>query len=327
MKATSLLSTVLLAATLGAGSAKAQGSQQICPSPWLGADGNQQDCRLDLLNLVTTGTITGKEKIVHAKIRNGYLAENPNVPFRGNIIYYQGLGDSMVNHLPLFSKLTDAGYRVIAFDYMGQGGSTGTMNDTRIAQIAKLGNAIWNLHARDLNQFPEKTIIGWSTGGLAAYMQAATLSDVSKVILIAPGIAPNLTVGEQHPLQFKFNQITLGTLTTQTYGEGVENPHIDPIRPSSPLEVMNFSLNLTATARQSHTLPVDQTQGFVLLSGDGDTYVNAGKTMRLLRQVAPHFHVKQYPGTLHEIDNEAEPVRSEAHQDILDFLTTSRPHQ
>lgn len=321
MKAISLISTVLLASTFGTSVAHA--SQKLCPSPWLGASGEQADCRKDLLNLVTTGTISGKEKTVHAEIRSGYLAENSQVPFRGNIIYYQGLGDSMLNHQPLFSKLTQAGYRVIAFDYMGQGGSTGDMNDTRIKQIATLGNSIWKLHARDLAQHPQKNIIGWSTGGLAAYMQAASDSEVSKVVLLAPGIAPNLTVGEQHPLKLKFNQITLETLTTQVYSEGVENPHLDPIRPGSPLEVMNFSLNLTASARNSHSLSVEAVRGLVLLSGDGDTYVNAAKTGRLMQQMAPHFKVKQYPGTLHELDNEAEPARSEVHQDILDFLNSN----
>lgn len=321
MKAISLISTtVLLASALSSSFAHAS---KLCPSPWLGAGSGQMDCRADLLNVVTTGVITGKEKIVQAQIRSGYLAENPQVPFRGNIIYYQGLGDSMLNHQPLFSKLTQAGYRVIAFDYMGQGGSTGDMNDTRIKQIATLGNTIWKLHARDLAQHPQKTIIGWSTGGLAAYVQAASDSEVSKVILLAPGIAPNLTVGEQHPLKLKFNQITLESLTSQVYSEGVENPHVDPIRPGSPLEVMNFSLNLTASARNSHSLTVDAVQGLVLLSGDGDTYVNASKTSRLLQHMAPHFKVKQYPGTLHELDNEAEPARSEVHQDILDFLNAN----
>ena len=325
MKTHLIFSTLFVASLLGANGAgaQAQASEKLCPSPWLGAVNGKADCRLDKLNLITTGVLTGSEKLVQAQIRSGYLAENPEVAFRGNIIYYEGLGDSMLNHLPLFSKLTNAGYRVIAFDYMGQGGSSGSMNDTRIAQIAELGNLIWNLHARDLAAQPKKTIIGWSTGGLAAYMQAATNADVANIILIAPGIVPNLTVGEQLPLKFKFNQITLESLTTQTYGEGIDNPHLDPIRPKSPLEVMNFSLNLTGTARRSHSLPVDLVQGFVLLSGDDDTYVNAAKTKRILQHIAPHFAVKQYPGTLHEIDNEAEPARSEAHQDILDFLTAN----
>lgn len=68
-------------------------------------------------------------------IRLGYLTANSAVPFKGNILYYQGLGDSILNHDPLFSVLTNAGYRVIAFDYMGQGGSDGSMNHTSITNI------------------------------------------------------------------------------------------------------------------------------------------------------------------------------------------------
>ena len=118
--------------------ASAGAPQRICPAPWKSAFGNTSDCSLKDFTLETWSGWTGESWSVTAKIRSGYLAENPNVTFRGNIIYYEGLGDSMMNHMPLFQTLTQAGYRVIAFDYMGQGGSKGSMNDTRIYQIAKL---------------------------------------------------------------------------------------------------------------------------------------------------------------------------------------------
>ncbi len=294
---------------------------RICPTPWKSHSQRPGDCSLRKFTLTTWDAWTGARREVNVDIRSGYLAENPDVPFRGNVIYYQGLGDSMLNHEPLFSKLTQAGFRVIAFDYMGQGGSSGSMNDTRIPQIGSLGDQIWAFHARDLARRPKKNIVGWSTGGLAAYVQAAEKSDVDNIVLIAPGIAPNINVGEHDVLRFKFNQITLRSLTTQTYGSGEENPHVDPIKPTSPLQVMDFSWNLLTTAKASRRSPMRrEVNGFVLLSGDDDTYVNAGKTGAALAKSAPHFIVRQYPNTLHEIDNEAEPSRSNAHRDILDFL-------
>lgn len=254
-------------------------------------------------------------------IRNGFLAENSSVPFRGNVIYYQGLGDSMLNHMPLFKKLTNEGFRVIAFDYMGQGGSSGSMNDTRIHEIGKLGDIIWRKHARNLKQFPHKNIIGWSTGGLAAYVEGINNPQVKKVALIAPGIAPNKIVGEQDPCHLKFNQITLESLTSQTYAPGIKNPHLEGIKPKSPLNVPLFSIDLLTTAAKyaKKSVPT-RLAGLVLLSGDEDTYVDAAKTRRIINEKAHHFEMKQYPHTLHEIDNEREPAQTSAHQDIIDFL-------
>ncbi len=284
--------------------------QRLCPKPWRGADSiTDSDCELVRLRV---------------KIRAGYLPENPNVPFKGNVIYYEGLGDSMLNHLPLFKTLTESGYRVIAFDYMGQGGSSGSMDDTRIKDIGYLGNQIWRRFARDLDSFPKRNIIGWSTGGLAAFVQAANEQTINKIILIAPGIAPKSLVGEQHPFLGKIDLITLATLTTRSYTNGLKNPHVDPIKPTSPLEVKRFAFDLQLTALQARHHQIDKRiRGFVLLSGKEDTYVDAEKTRKILLSAAPHFQIKQYGGALHEIDNESEPNGSASHYDILDFLNSN----
>ncbi len=263
------------------------------------------------------------EHEVSAQLRAGYLPENPAVPFKGDVIYYEGLGDSMLNHAPLFEKLTGAGYRVVAFDYMGQGGSTGDMDDTRIKDIPKIGSLAWKQFARNPRSKP--TIIGWSTGGLAAYY-AAHSDEAGKVVLIAPGIAPNSVVGENHRLPFKvdshgvhgqkisLDQITLGSLDSQR-----DAPPIEPVRPSSPLYVADFALDLQATAKEAREMKIPQSVcGFTMLSGDEDTYVDPGKTREVLSANAPRFNVRQYPGTLHEIqDDQAAPT---AHEDIRSFI-------
>jgi hypothetical protein len=61
-----------------------------------------------------------------------------------------------------------------------------------------------------------------------------------------------------------------------------------------------------------------------LLSGDGDTYVDAQATREIVSAYAPQFRIKQYPGTLHEIDNEADPNGPDSRQDILNFIESSQ---
>ncbi len=67
---------------------------------------------------------------LNLSMRVGYSLETTKL--KGCILYLQGLADSIQNHAPYFSRLNDAGYRIIYFDYLGQGGSEGSMNDTRI---------------------------------------------------------------------------------------------------------------------------------------------------------------------------------------------------
>lgn len=294
---------------------------RLCPEPWESAHNNQKDCASTLMSVPSSASLMGSAQSLSVSIRHGFLRESSEVPFKGNIIYYEGLGDSMLNHGPLFEQLTMSGYRVIAFDYMGQGGSSGSMDDTEIPQIGSLGNAIWKKQARDLSGFPRKTIIGWSTGGLAAFYQSQWDSELSRVVLIAPGIAPNWFVGEQHLLSKQIDQITLSSLTTEKYLSGVFNPHMDPIKPTSPLDVPYFALNLQKYSHIARRRPLNpKMEGLVLLSGSEDTYVDADKTINLFRTYAPNFIRRQYKGALHEIDNEAYPMGPSARQDIVNFL-------
>lgn len=253
----------------------------------------------------------------HVDIRIGYLKESESLSFKGNILYYQGLGDSMLNHDPLFESLTNEGYRVIAFDYMGQGGSEGSMNHTRISNIIELGDQVVRL----LKRGEKYSIIGWSTGGLAAYQKAYLDGgkEINSVVLIAPGIAPNIIVGEGI-FNFPLDEISLRTLTTNTF-EDVNDPHEDRIYPRSPVAVPAFAVNLQCTAKESRAWKISKkVPGLVLLSGPKDTYVNAKKTKHVLRENASHFRVQEFAGALHEIDNEVEPIAISVRTSILNFL-------
>jgi len=266
-------------------------------------------------------TIDSGEHI--ADIRFGYLTAKAGIEFKGNILYYQGLGDSMLNHDPLFETLTKNGYRVIAFDYMGQGGSSGSMNDTTIQNINNIGDQIIKLLAKKNGPAGDKYhIIGWSTGGLAA-QEKAYLDGGKKilsVVLIAPGIAPNFIVGEGL-FNWPIDEISLRTLTTNTF-IGVNNPHHDPIYPTSPINVPKFAWNLQATAIKARMTwnIAKNIGGLVLLSGRKDTYVDAIKTRDTIEKRAPHYTIMSYPGALHEIDNEVEKIAVKARLDILNFL-------
>lgn len=283
-----------------------------CPRPWV--------CE-NLLLPVPYTTISGAVKFSPSKIRAGYLPHEG--VFKGNVLYFEGLGDSMLNHDPLFKKITTAGYRVIAFDYMGQGGSGGRMNKTRIEYIPWIGDRVWNKFALAKEKFSSKNIIGWSTGGLAAYLMA-TENKADKVILIAPGIAPRKIVGEGL-FNHLPNEITLETLTTDVYFDRQSNPHREEVKPNSPVKVPHFSVNLLTTAECLKDKEISSSvKGFVLLSGDEDTYVNAERTKRIIRANAPHFKIKAYEGALHEIDNERKEIRDVAHADILRFLNSSK---
>ncbi len=264
-------------------------------------------------------------------IRSGIKKHNTD-KFKGSILYYQGLGDSMLNHGPLFNYLNDNGYDVIAFDYQGQGGSSGSMNKTTIKNINELGDLVWKKFG--LRQ-SKKIIIGWSTGGLAAYRYSNFYPDKTKaVVLLAPGIVPKLFIGETDLLsclkrrsnqkgKCKLLKITEKTLTQKDF-QGMMNPHIDKIRPISPIVVPMFASNLIGTsiiARMNWRIS-KKVKGMVYLSSDNDRYVNAKKTIEVLKKNASHFEYHQFGnGALHELDNEIDPVAEYLKSDLIRFLS------
>lgn len=278
----------------------------------------------------------GKEKIRIASFKE-------KGSFKGCVLYLEGLGDSLKNHMPFFSKLTDHGYRVIAFDYKGQGGSEGSMNDVRInvelppnatkdmikryervdkfKSIPVMADFVWT-RSPDCHLF-KKRIIGWSTGGAAAYVMAhKKQGDV--FVLIAPAIAPKVMIGEsakRWDKMLSFRQtITERTLTRNTF-ENEVNPHQDDIKPKSPMHVPQFAGNLMLIASLTKNWKIDSSiKGMAFLSGKEDTYVDRDKTLSLLQKNAPHFKLKIYNGALHELDNELPEVSQDLHESVVRFL-------
>jgi hypothetical protein len=249
-----------------------------------------------------------------AYMRAGYIPENPQQEFRGNVVYFEGLGDSMLNHMPLLNALSDAGFRVIAFDYLGQGGSSGSMNDTHVEEIPKVGALLLYRYGRDVFS-TRKIFLGWSTGGLAAYLGAA-LGLADTVVLLNPGLALRVHIGEGI-----FSTITLRTLTHEPYRTDGTDPHVEEIKPTSPLKVPLFTADLFATAFYAQELPISShVKGLVMLSGRNDRYFYPAQTQKVLEKQAPHFEIRHFPEAFHELDNESEPVSLWVRQGIVDFL-------
>jgi alpha-beta hydrolase superfamily lysophospholipase len=249
-----------------------------------------------------------------ATLRAGYLPENPDVPFRGNVVYLEGFSDSMRNHDAFFQEVTTLGYRLVAFDYPGQGGSEGTMNWTRVKHIPDMAEAVAARFSRPDGP-PTRTWMGWSTGGLAAY-QAAAGGRVDRVVLLAPGIHIKPLVGE-------WGSVTPRTLTGHE-AAGLPDPHVEPPRPTAPAKVPFFAASILKNSIASQHVEIPASvEGLVLLSGDGDRYVRGDDTRRTLARNAPHFDVRTFEDALHELHEEVDPIGAEVRGAVIEFLAAS----
>jgi alpha-beta hydrolase superfamily lysophospholipase len=286
---------------------------------------------------------------LNLKLRAGYRMEEGRL--KHCVIYLQGLGDSIRNHNPYFSALNQAGYRVIYFDYLGQGGSEGSMNSTLIKghlpinatkqmtahytshvkpyEIPEQADFIWSKYQGVKNSFGQdcsqskKLVIGWSTGGLTAYRMAAE-SRTDGVILIAPGIHPRTMVGtaaENWSRLFLFQQVITEDTLTRNKFEKQPNPHVDPIKPKSPFHVLKFAMNLLSNSYESHHWKIpDSVRGLVFLSGVEDTYVDRDSTVETIKENTKYFSIHSYDGALHEIDNETDDVTKDMYLKTIQFL-------
>jgi alpha-beta hydrolase superfamily lysophospholipase len=224
----------------------------------------------------------------------------------------------MLNHMPLFSALNDIGYRVIAFDLMGQGGSTGKMNHTRINTMIAMGDLIWNKYTRNLRDYPYKTVIGWGIGGLAGYVEASN-DGLDRVILIAPNLFPKKNIGQKKT--FPISKITRDMHTSAVYSDENPDPHVDKIHPVSPTLTPHFSMDALVSASIAQDKKIDEcARGLVILAQDNNTFIDYDKTVEHFSKNAEHFKQMHVPNALHELDNEREEISNNVINEIQDFL-------
>lgn len=225
---------------------------------------------------------------------------------KGDVLYLMGLADRIDNHAPLFSAWTSQGYRVVTFDYPGQGESGGSLNHFDFSELANLATRVIDTEYREDDARP-LIIAGWSTGGLLAIRMAQVESfpkprrRPQHMVLFAPGISVRPIVGE---LQL----ITWESLTSNVNAPGYGKP----MKPMSPLEVPMFAARLFATSLLSRvgSFPKD-IPTLVLLGGeDEDVYAKTSKVKEWVskrRGDGANVVGVQCPGMKHQLDNEIAP--------------------
>lgn len=218
------------------------------------------------------------------KLRAGYILEQ--APLKACVLYLEGVNDSITDHDPYFKALSEAGYRVLFYDYLGQGGSGGNMNDSRI-QVSLSANAsevtkrnynlrekyfsipeqsqfIWNRFKHVKNDqgvdcLPsKKLVIGWSAGALAGYRQAHEKT-VDAVVLITPEIHPQARQTKRNP--------------------SVDRQHLPSVLPQ-------FSRNLKLVSSKAIKWKIDPSvKGLVFLEDANN---------EIMAENAPHFEVEPF---------------------------------
>jgi len=285
------------------------------------------------------------------KLRAGVFPSNKDIPLKANVLYLEGLADSMFNHNQLINTLSKAGYQVIAFDYPGQGGSEGNMNQTRITENQLSYDSIHDLFKKDQfenNDFDElmNTLKEHKLESSSSYLikdladkiwteiKTANNIDSKKLLDVAIGwstggiAAYDMAKDQKKGIKAVVliapatnpNTIPVIKIKTETLNGNINFKHLDNIRPDSPGKVPNFTLNLLASGLASQNWEVaNDVKGLVLLSDqENDKYVDSKKVELTLKKNASHFKCINYKGAAHEIDNETKEHRTDKQGELLE---------
>ena len=285
--------------------------------------------------------------------RMGYLPEAKNSDFKGCVIYLEGLGDSLMNHMPLYRKLSDAGYRVLMFDYLGQGGSEGTMdrshfmsfdtNTTKVEEnLSYQTRFVWkryseksdSTYSRNCSQSP-KRIIGSSIGGLVAF-NLSHKKWAEQVVLISPLIIPNPCLGKYAYTTFSKclpknrhldQTIDVSLLTKNVFAKN-SDPHVEGIHPKALSEIPEFAEDLWHATFYAHFWNVpSKTKGLVFLPHRDDPFIDRFRTSMILRRHAPQFSIVNYNHAMSELDNEVPEVANDVLEKTLQFFNSQLSHE
>jgi alpha-beta hydrolase superfamily lysophospholipase len=220
-----------------------------------------------------------------------------------DVLFFTGFADRIDNHDPLFQAWTNAGYRVVSFDYPGHGESTGSIDNYDFHGLAEIANEV----EADTREDDERPLFlaGWSTGGLLAVrlVQSRTLPSPGRepdgLVLLAPGVAVHALVGDK------------GFVTQDTLTSNPNPPHAGPPKPKSPLLVPRFATKLEANVvlAQTEKYP-GNVPTLVVVAGDAeDAYADTKKVKKWASGLGDaEVWGVQCAGAKHELDNEPNPI-------------------
>lgn len=253
---------------------------------------------------ITESYLLDRDLVVHMGV---YV--KPDLPTqhpKGDIIFLHGYGDQFLNHLPLFGKWTEAGFRVISFDFPSHGKTTGKLwKDLSFISLKEIvaiaGRVEKEFHSRE--KIP-LFLAGWSVGGLMAIR--AVQSDwakfftrpISGLLLLAPAVAVHYCVGNL------FCQITNETLTHN------QNLFSREISPKIPFLRPYFLAHMLWQIKNIKEMKIDSTIPVLTIFGGEkeDVYIKTKEAKKwVANQVkkGSRIFTVSCTGARHELDNEA----------------------
>lgn len=227
---------------------------------------------------------------------------------KADIVFLHGYGDRFINHLPLFKKWNEAGFRVISYDYPNHGRTVGKIwGDLSFVSIAQLGEIAAQLEKNSANLRIQRPLFlaGWSLGGLVVSrilqtnLKAKFSRPIAGFILYAPAVAPRPCPGGQ------YCRITNATLTHDT------NLQSRDISPDMPWLRPSFAGLLYWQARESwFSFFPKNIPGLMFVAGDQeDTYVFSHELRNwgeVQRAQGASLQTLTCATSKHELDNESE---------------------
>ncbi|MBY0386498.1 alpha/beta fold hydrolase [bacterium] len=156
---------------------------------------------------------------------------------KADVLFLIGFSDRADNHGPLFSQLTEKGFRVISFDYPSHGKTKcRSLGVYDLMSLARLTRSV--LQSPGIQSDRPLYVSGWSTGGLLVYrmmqQEMFYFRDVKGLVLLAPGLAVYKIPGDW------------GVVTQESLLSNPNPPHRGEISPSSPLLYPLFGTDLIA---------------------------------------------------------------------------------
>lgn len=231
-----------------------------------------------------------------------------------DVLFFPGFSDRADNHAPLFSQLTDSGFRVISFDYPSHG-KTDCWNLNLHSMVSLEGLAQIVLLSPEIKSEAPLYLVGWSTGGLLAYRMLQRGQPAFRTVKGAVLLAPGLSV---YPVPGVMGFVTMDSLLSNP-----NPPHLGEISPSTPLAYPLFGADLIATSLLARFESVPNKSVMMLLGDDVlDVYANTPKIKKWFKTArSADFVAYQCDGAKHELDNEIEPIGQNVRSLIINFLS------